>query len=161
MTRDIRFKGYLTFDDSLKMQQALKSGRRVPPAAIVTVVTLACVALFLSRMQVSRIPAIVLLAFLGTFMAVGFRLMAASARKTQQQVYESACIERYGILKAEGIHIKKGQTRKSIPWEHFDRAVEVDGLVALVKNREALGFARYMFNTDSEWSRARAFILEH
>lgn len=158
--KDIRFQGYLTFDHSLKLQRVLKPRRIVPPGALVSVVTLAAAALVLSRLHTGMLPAVLLLAFLGVFMAVGFRLMAASARKSQQKVYEAACIERHGILKADGIHIKRGQTRKSIPWQRIDRAVEVDDLVAVVTNGESIGFARYMFNTESEWHRARRMILE-
>jgi hypothetical protein len=159
MEQDIRFRGYLNFDDSLKVQQAIKPRRLVPPTALVTLVMLGAVALVLSGMHVGIIPALLLLAFLGTFMAVGYRLMSSSARKSQQKLYEQACIKRHGLLKADGIHIKKGQDRKSIPWEFFDKAIEVENLVAVVKKGEILGFARYMFNTDGEWSRARDLIL--
>ena len=158
--KDIRFRGYLTFDDSLKMQRAVKPRRLIPPAALVTVATLAAAALVLSGMRTGLLPAVLLLAFLGVFMAVGLRLMAASARKSQQNVYERACITRNGILKADGIHIKRGQTRKAIPWDRFDRVLELDGVIAVVKGRESIGFARYMFNTDGEWQRARAAILD-
>lgn len=161
MEKQIRFKGYLTFEDSLKMQRVLKPRRIVPPGALVSVATLAAAALVLSRLQTGVLPAALLLAFLGVFMAVGYRLMTASARKSQQKVYENACIDRHGILKADGVHIKRGQTRRSIPWERLERAVTVDGLVALVTNGESIGFARYMFNTESEWRRAQAMIQKH
>lgn len=160
MTKDIRFNGYLTFEDSLKMQRVLKPRRMVSPAVLVTVATLAAAALVLAGMHTGMVPALLLLAFLGIFMAVGFHLMAASARKSQQRVYESACIPRRGILKADGIHIKRGSARLSIPWDRFARAVESDGIVAVVQGRESIGFARYMFNTESEWQRARRVILK-
>ena len=158
--KDIRFKDYLTFDDSFKMQRAVKPRRPIPPAALVTVATMAAAALVLSGMHIGLLPAVLLLAFLGVFMAVGLRLMAASARKSQPNVYESACIPRSGILNADGIHIKRGQTRKSIPWDRFDRVLEMDGIIAVVKGEESIGFARYMFNTEGEWQRARAVILD-
>ena len=158
--KDIRFKGYLNFDDSLRMQRALKPRRSIPPAALVTVATLAAAALVLSGMHTGLLPAVLLLAFLGVFMAVGLRLMSASARKSQQNVYASACIARNGILKADGIHIKRGQTRQSIPWDRFDRVLEMDSIIAVVKGGESIGFARYMFNTDGEWQRARAVIRD-
>ena len=158
--KDIRFKGYLNFDDSLKLQRVLKPRRIVPPGALVSVVILAAAALVLSRLHTGMLPAVLLLAFLGVFMAVGFRLMAASARKSQQKIYESACIERNGVLKADGIHLKRGTTRKTLPWESLDRALEIDHILAVVTKGESIGFARYMFNTESEWRRARILILE-
>lgn len=158
--KDIRFTGYLTFEDSLRMQRALQPRRLIPPAVLITVATLAATALALAGMRAGMLPALLLLAFLGVFLAVGLRLMALSARKSQRKVYESACIARHGILKVDGIHIKRGPTRKAIPWGHFDRAVEIGDMLAVVKQGESIGFARYMFNTDSEWRRARALILE-
>jgi hypothetical protein len=160
MTKDIRFKGYLTFADSLKMQRALKPRRLAPPAVLVTVATLAAAALVLAGMRTGPLPALLLLAFLGIFMAVSFRLMSASALKSQQKIYESACIARHGILKTDGIHIKRGSVRQSIRWDHFERVVEIDDILAVVNGGESIGFARYMFNTDSEWQTARAAILE-
>ena len=158
--KEIRFKGYLSFDDSLKLQRVLKPRRIVPPGALISVATLAVAALVLSRLRTGLLPAVLLLAFLGIFMAVGFRLMAASARKSQQKIYESACIERNGVLKADGIHLKRGAARKTLPWESLDRALAIDDIVAVVTSGESIGFARYMFNTESEWRRARALILE-
>jgi len=155
--QDINFKGYLTFEDSLKVQRAVRP-RRLPSAVLVTIAVLGAAALVLSQMRVGMVPAFLLLAFLGTFMAVGYRLMNSAARRSQQKLYEQACIKRNGILKNDGIHIKRGRDRKTIPWERFDRVIEVDGLIALVKNAESIGFARYMFNTESEWSRARTMI---
>ena len=156
----IRFKGYLSFEDSLRVQQALQPRRRLPAAALITAGTLAVAAVVLWRMQAGGLTAVLLLAFLGTFMAVGFRVLAASARRSQQKVYEQACISRHGIRKPDSIHIKRGQTRKAIPWDHFDRTVAIDGIVAIVTDGEALGFARYMSNTESEWTRARELILK-
>jgi uncharacterized SAM-binding protein YcdF (DUF218 family) len=160
MDQKIHFRGYLTFDDSLKVQRAVKRWR-VPPSVLVTVVLLAAVALVLSRMRVGIVPAFLLLAFLGTFLAVGYRLLMTTARRSQQKLYEQACIKRNGTLKNDGIHIKRGRDRRTIPWDRFDRAIEVDDMVAIVTKAESIGFARYMFNTESEWSRARDLIMRH
>ena len=154
----IRFRGYLTFEDSLKVQRAIRP-RRVPPAVLVTVAMLGVVALVLSQMHVAMVPALLLLAFLGTFMAVGYRLMNSAARRSQQKLYEQACIPRNGLLEKDGIHLKRGSDRKIIPWERFERVIEVGGLIAIVQKAESIGFARYMFNTESEWVRAREMIL--
>ena len=159
MELEIRFKGYLNFEDSLKIQSAVTPRRRLPAAVLVTVLVLGTVAVMLSRMPIDMIPAFLLLAFLGTFMAVGYRLMSASARKTQRALYEQACIKRNGVLKTDGIHIKRGRDRQIIPWRGFDRALEIEGVVAVVKNGNFLGFARYMFNTEGEWTRARDMIM--
>jgi len=158
MEQEITFKGYLTFEDSLRVQRAVRP-RRVPSALLVTLAVLGAVALVLSQMRVGMVPALLLLAFMGTFMAVGYRLMNSAARRSQQKLYEQACIKRNGILKNDGIHIKRGRDRKTVPWERFDRVIEVDGLIALVRKGGSIGFARNMFNTESEWSRAREMIL--
>lgn len=161
MAQNIRFRGYLTFDDSLKVQQVLKTRRIIPPTAIVTILTLGAVALALSQMHVGKPMAVFMLVFLAAFMGGGFWLMNTSARKSQKKLYEKACIKRQGILNTDGIQIKKGKTRHHIPWHKFDKAIEVEGILAIVKNRESLGFAKYMFSSESEWSRARDLIKSH
>jgi hypothetical protein len=161
MEKDIKFRGYLTFDDSLKAQQALKPRRLVSPVAIVSVLTLGAVGLAFWQMHVDKSMAIFMLVFLAAFMGGGFWLMNTSARKSQKKLYEKACIKRRGTLKTDGIQIKKGKTRKNIPWELFDKSVEVDGIVAVVKSGESLGFARYMFDSEGEWTRARKLIKDH
>lgn len=160
MDKKIRFKGYLTFDDSLKLQRTIKPRPLVPPAAIVTVLTMGAVALVLWKMGVDMPMAALMLIFLGGFMAGGFWLMNNSARKTQARLYRKACIKRRGTLEANAIQIKKGQTRKTIPWELFDHTIEIDGIIAIVKGGESLGFARYMFPSDDAWSRARSLIKD-
>lgn len=161
MKKKIRFKGYLTFDDSLKVQQAVKPRRLVPPTALVTICTMGIVGLGCWKMGVSMPMAALMLLFLGGFMAGGFWLMSSSAKKTQAKHYRKACIKRRGTLDVNGIQIQKGQTRKTIPWELFERTIEIDGILAIVKGGESLGFARYMFPSDSEWSLAQGLIKDH
>ena len=161
MEKNIKFRGYLTFDDSLKVQQALKPRRLVSPVAMVTVLTLGAVILAFSQMNIEKTMAIFMLVFLVAFMGGGFWLMNTSARKSQKRLYAKACVKRHGTLKADGIQIKKGQNRHHIPWDSFDKAIEVDGIVAIVKKSETLGFAKYMFSSESEWSRARDLIKDH
>ena len=161
MEKNIKFRGYLTFDDSLKVQQALKPRRLVSPVAMVTVLTLGAVILAFSQMNIEKTMAIFMLVFLVAFMGGGFWLMNTSARKSQKRLYAKACVKRHGTLKADGIQIKKGQNRHHIPWDSFDKTVEVDGILAVVKKSETLGFAKYMFSSESEWSRARDLIKGH
>jgi hypothetical protein len=40
----------------------------------------------------------------------------------------------------------------------FDKTIEIDGVLAVVKSGESLGFAKYMFSSENEWSRARDLI---
>jgi len=161
MEKNIKFRGYLTFDDSLKVQQALKPRRLVSPVAMVTVLTLGAVILAFSQMNIEKTMAIFMLVFLVAFMGGGFWLMNTSARKSQKRLYAKACVKRHGTLKADGIQIKKGQNRHHIPWDSFDKTVEIDGILAVVKKSETLGFAKYMFSSESEWSRARDLIKDH
>ena len=106
MEKNIKFRGYLTFDDSLKVQQALKPRRLVSPVAMVTVLTLGAVILAFSQMNIEKTMAIFMLVFLVAFMGGGFWLMNTSARKSQKRLYAKACVKRHGTLKADGIQIK-------------------------------------------------------
>jgi hypothetical protein len=161
MEKKINFKGYLSFEDSLKVQRAIMPRRPVPPAVVVSALTLGIVALVLLQMEVRLWMTVLMLLFLVAFMGAGFRLMNNAARKTQAGLYRKACIKRRGTLGGEGIRIQKGQTTKTIPWAQFDKSIEVDGIVAVVKGGESLGFARYMFRSDPDWSRARDLIIGH
>ncbi len=156
----IRFRGYLTFADSLKVQKALQKRRRVSPFLVITVVTFAATALAIYKMQVGALYAGFLIVFMAAFMYGGLRLMRRAADRTQQQVYEKSCRKRTGVLTDEAITIRKNKALRSIPWDSFDRALSLDGVVALVRGDDTLAFAKYMFDSEMDWEQARKRMLE-
>jgi hypothetical protein len=154
----IRFRGYLTFEDSLKVQQALEGKKLLSSSTIITVVTLGVTAFIIYKMQVGMLIAAFLLLFMATFMYVGFRFMKASAKKAQEKIYEKACTKRNGTLTNNEITIRKNKITTNIPWKLFEKAVETENIITIIKDKETLSFARYMFDNEQDWSKAKKLI---
>jgi hypothetical protein len=154
----IRFRGYLKFEDSLKVAKALKKRRLLSSSVAITVATLGITALIIYKMQVGMLVASFLLLFMGAFMYGGFRLMKTSAKKAQKRIYEKACTKRNGVLTNKTITIRKNKNTTDIPWNVFEKAVETEGIITIMKENETLSFARYMFDNDSDWSQAKKLI---
>jgi len=159
MENKIRFRGYLTFDDSLKVQKALGKRKFFSSSTIITVLTLSITAFIIYKMQVDTLFAAFLIFFMGAFMFGGFRLMKASARKTQEKIYEKACTKRNGVLTYDSITIRKNKVTTHIPWNLFKKAVETEGIITLIKDKETISFARYMFDTEKDWLQAKKLIV--
>ena len=157
--KKIRFRGYLTFADSLKVQKAMERRRLVSPSAAITAVTIAATAFLIYRMQVGIVIGGFLIVFMGAFMFWGLRILKSAAAKTQKRVYEKACAKRTGMLGDDGITIRKNKAVSTLPWSAFEKAVELEGVVAVMKGTETLGFAKYMFDAGTDWDKAKALIL--
>ena len=123
----IRFRGYLTFPDSLKVQKAMEKRRWISPFAAISAVTLAATALAIYWMKVGMLFGGFLMVFMGAFMFGGLRLMRNAAAKTQKRVYEKACVKRTGALSADGITIRKNKAVTTLPWDAFERAAALEG----------------------------------
>jgi len=159
MDKKIRFRGYLTFADSLKVQKAMARRRLVSSPVMITVAALGVTAFIIYKMQADLLFGGFLLVFMAGFMFGGLRLMRTAAAKTQKRVYEKACSKRTGMLREDGITIRKNKAVRRLPWDAFEMAVELDGVVAVMKDTETLGFAKYMFDTEVDWDLAKALIL--
>jgi hypothetical protein len=159
MENKIRFRGYLKFEDSLKVQKALGNEKWLTSSFAITSATLAITGFIIYKMQAEMLVAAFLLLFMGAFMYGGFRLMKASAKKTQEKIYEKACTKRHGVLTNKAINIRKNKITTSIPWKLFEKAVETQGIITILKDKETLSFARYMFDNDEDWSQAKKLIM--
>lgn len=156
----IRFRGYLTFADSLKVQKAMETRRRVPASWWISAAALGATALFIYWMQVGVVFGAFLILFMAAFMYGGLRIMRSAAAKTQQRVYEKACTKRTGVLSAGGVTIRRNKALRSLPWDAFERAVDLGAVLAVTRGTETIGFAKYMFDTEMDWDRAKALILD-
>ncbi|MFO8083199.1 MAG: hypothetical protein R6U27_02630 [Desulfobacterales bacterium] len=158
MDNKIKFRGYLTFEDSLKVQKRFDNKKLLLSSAAITVAALGITGFVIYKMQTGMLAAAFLLLFMGAFMYGGFRLMNASAKKTQKKIYEKACTKRNGILANDKITIKKNKTVTDIRWNYFKKAVETENIITIIKDKETLSFARYMFYTEKDWSEAKKLI---
>lgn len=157
--KKIRFRGYLTFADSLKVQKAMARRRLVSPSAAITAVTIAATAFIIYKMSVGVVIGGFLVVFMGAFMFWGLRILRSTAAKTQKRVYEKACAKRTGMLGDDGITIRKNKAVSTLPWGAFEKAVALEGVVAVMKGTETLGFAKYMFDSEVDWDQAKRLIL--
>lgn len=158
MDNKIKFSGYLTFEDSLKVQKALESKKWLSYSAFITITTLVITGFIIYKMQADLLLSGFLLLFMGVFMYGGFRFMKTTAKKTQKNIYEKACTKRNGILTNDKITIRKNKTTTDIPWKYFEQAFETDGIITLIKGKEALSFAKYMFHHKKDWNKAKGII---
>jgi hypothetical protein len=154
----IRFRGYLTFEDSLKVQKKLEGGKILSSSLVITMATLGITAFIIYKMNIDMLVAVFLLFFMSAFMYGGYRLMKTSARKTQEKLYQKACTKRTGTLTNDAITIRKNKVITNIPWKQFEKAVETEKIITIMKNKETLSFARYMFDNDQDWSQAKELI---
>ncbi|AOY58226.1 hypothetical protein B2D07_07185 [Desulfococcus multivorans] len=159
MDEKIRFRGYLTFADSLKVQKAMASQRRIPAFIVISVTTLVTTAFLIYWMGVGLMFGALLLMFMGVLMYGGLRLMRTTAAGTQKRVYEKACVKRTGALTESGITIRRNKVLSTLSWKAFERVLALEEIVVLLNGVETLGFAKYMFDTQSDWDRARRLIL--
>lgn len=157
--KKIRFRGYLTFADSLKVQKAMARRQLVSPSAAITAVTIAATAFIIYKMSVGVVIGGFLVVFMGAFMFWGLRILRSTAAKTQKRVYEKACAKRTGMLGDDGITIRKNKAVSTLPWRAFEKAVALEGVVAVMKGTETLGFAKYMFDSEVDWDQAKRLIL--
>lgn|GEM_PF-1931094 len=157
--KKIRFRGYLTFADSLKVQKIIAPQRRISAFMVISAVMLTATAFLIHQMGLGFVFGLPLLIFMGVFMCGGLRLMRTTAAGTQKRVYEKACVKRTGALMKDGITIRKDKVLSTLPWKAFERALELEEIVVLLKGMETLGFAKYMFDSSADWNRARTLIL--
>ncbi len=158
MEPSINFKGYLTFEDSLTIQKAVRKQYPFLRNGLLTLAILGITAFLLSRLEISLFYAILMMLFLGMFMAIVFRVMQVSAKRSQKQAYAEACVRRTGTLDSKAIKVSRNQNTTRITWDRFDRMIERDGIVAIVKDKDYLGFAAYMFTSESDWKAAQDLI---
>jgi hypothetical protein len=158
MDNKIRFRGYLTFEDSLKVQKTLEGGKILSSSIAITMATLGITAFIIYKMEIDMLVTVFLLFFMSAFMYGGFRVMKTSARKTQEKIYEKACTKRTGTLTTDAITIRKNKVNTMIPWKQFEKAIETENIITIMKNKETLSFAKYMFNNDQDWSQAKELI---
>jgi Ca2+/Na+ antiporter len=154
----IRFRGYLTFEDSLKVQEILEGRKLFSSSTVITVATLGITAFIIYKMQVGMLVAAFLLLFMAAFMYIGLRFMKSSAKKTQEKMYGKACTKRTGTLTNNEIIIRKKKNTTNIPWKIFEKAVEIENIVTIIKDKETLSFARYMFDNEQDWAKAKKLI---
>jgi c-di-AMP phosphodiesterase-like protein len=158
MENKIRFRGYVKFEDSLKVQKVLEGRKLVSPSVVITVATLVITAFIIYKMQTGIIIAVFLLLFMVAFMYAGLRFMKTSAKKTQEKIYQKACTKRTGVLTNDGITIRKKKITTNIPWKLFEKAIETENIITIKKDKETLSFARYMFENDEDWTQAKNMI---
>ncbi len=160
MDNKIKFSGYLTFEDSLKVQKALENKKWLSTYAIITIITLGVTGFIIYKMQADVLLAGFLLLFMCILMYGGFRFMKTIARKTQKNIYAKACTKRNGTFTPDKITIRKNKATTDIPWKYFEQAIETDGIITLIRGKETLSFAKYMFHHKKDWTKAKNILRD-
>ncbi|MFX0142236.1 MAG: hypothetical protein ACFFDN_51835 [Candidatus Hodarchaeota archaeon] len=158
MDQEIKFNGYLTFEDSIIVQKAIEKRKSFSSLGITTILTLVAITLIVMNMNIGIVDTTLVLVLMGFFIGGGLWWIDSSVKKSNKKRYESDCTKRNGILKTDRITIAKDKVIADIQWELFETIIELDEMIVIVKDKEYLGFARYMFDSQTDWAHAKELI---
>ncbi len=147
MTEEIQFKGWITFEDALRVERLLIPRKFWSVSGVTTIAVMVAIALNVMRIQTSWPFTILFLLITGGFIAGLFWLMHRSSLKAKRKHYDRDLIERKGTLAGDKITVATDKTKTEMRWDLFDKVIEADDLVLVAKDKEYMAFAPYMFST--------------
>jgi hypothetical protein len=163
MIPTIRFKGWITFEDALRVERLLIPQKIWSVTGVTTIALM--VAIGITGMSISTqtsLPyAILFLVFLviaGGFIGGLFWLMQKFSLKAKRKHYDRNLIERSGTLNADKITVATNKTMTEIQWDLFDKIITTENLVLVAKDKEYMAFAPYMFSSKQEWDACQALV---
>ncbi|WDP86910.1 MAG: hypothetical protein HUN05_18750 [Desulfobacter sp.] len=83
----------------------------------------------------------------------------STQKKLKKSYTEGTNQPREGVLKRREILIKTDKTSSKLKLDFFDKVIEGDTFIALVQKKEFyIGFSEYMFQSKTDWLKAREII---
>ena len=160
MTDTIQFKGWITFDDALRVERLLVPRKFWSFSGVTTIAVIAAIAVNVIAIQTSWPFTVLFLAIAGIFIGGLFWLTYRSNLKAKRKHYDRNLIERSGTLTADAIYVATDKTKTEMRWDLFDKVIAADKLVLVAKDKEYLAFAPYMFSSQQEWEACKALASE-
>lgn len=158
MTKEIQFKGWITFDDALRVERLLLPRKFWSVSGVTIIAVIAAIALNVMAIQTSWPFTVLFLLITGVFIGGLFWLMHRWNQKAKRKHYDRNMIERKGVLADDKITVETEKTKTEMRWDLFDKVIEADDLVLVAKDKEYMAFAPYMFKTRQEWEDCRALV---
>jgi hypothetical protein len=158
MTQTIQFKGWITFEDAMRVERLLIPRKYWSFSGITTIALLAAIAVTVMSIQTSFLFTILFLVITGGFFGTLFWLMHKSSLKAKRKHYNRNLIERSGTLTADEIAVTTDHTKTELKWDFFDKVIITDNLVLVAKDKDYMAFAPHMFSTQQEWESCKALV---
>ena len=158
MTQTIQFKGWITFEDALRVERLLVPRKFWSVSGVTTILLMAAIAVTVISIQTSLPFTILFLAITGGFVGGLFWLMHKSNLRAKRKHYNRNTIERSGTLAADMITVATDKTRTEMKWDLFDKVITSDNLVLVAKDKEYMAFAPHMFQTQRDWETCKALV---
>lgn len=158
MTQTIQFKGWITFEDALRVERLLIPRKFWSVSGVTTIALMVAIAVTVMSIQTSLPFTILFLLITGGFFGGLFWLTHKSSLKAKRRHYDRNLIERSGTLSADMITVATDKTKTEMKWDLFDKIITTDNLVLVAKDKEYMAFAPYMFSNEQEWDVCQALV---
>lgn len=156
----IKFSGYLTYADDCKLLKKIKAQKVFSVSGITTILMLAVITLIVMELSMGVGETIFILTLLALFIGGPLYWQYRSTQKKLKKKYTEVTTQtREGVLNDDDIFIQTDKTSSKLKLDLFDRVIEGDTIIALVqKNEFYIGFSEYMFESKTDWLKARKII---
>ncbi len=156
----IKFSGYLAYEDDCKLLKKIKAQKVFSVSGITTILTLVVITLIVMELSMGVGEIIFMLTLLTLFIGAPLYWQYRSTQKNLKKKYTEVSNQtRRGVLKAGEIFIQTDKTSSKLKLDLFDRVIEGDTIIALVQKKEFyIGFSEYMFQSKTDWLKAREII---
>ncbi len=158
MMEPIPFKGWITFEDALRVEHLLVPRKIWSVSGVTTILVTATIAIKVMDIDTSWPFTVLFLVITAAFIGGLFWVMQRSNMKAKRKHYDKDSIERSGNVSADKITIVTDKTRTEMQWDLFDKVIEADDLVLVAKDKEYMAFAPYMFSTRQDWMTCREIV---
>jgi hypothetical protein len=161
MTDGIQFKGWITFDDTVRVERILfpKSGS-VSHKIVMAFGIAAIATIILSTGVPWSAKALTLIMTAGIVGGTWWYMQHAS-HSAQVKAYKKAtATDRHGVVSQESIEFISANTKSDIKWNYFSRVEEYENLIVLAKDSYYVAFAPYLFNSEDDWEKCKKVITE-
>jgi len=161
MTEEIQFKGWITFEDALRVERLLTPRKFWSVSGVTTIAVMAAIAVNVMRIQTSWPFTVLFLLITSGFSGGLFWLMDRSNMKAKRNHYDRSLIERKGTLGRDKITVETDKTKTEMRWDFFDKVIEAEDLVLVATDKEYMAFAPYMFTTKGDWVACQIIIRKN
>ena len=161
MTDEIPFKGWITFEDSLRVEQILFPKRFLSFHRIVMGLGVVVISSLILSTEVPILVTIFTMLFGAGILGGTFWYSKRSMHKAKSESYaKDSQVDRCGSLSSENIKVASDKTKEEVNWELFSRIEESENLIIVAKDDYYVAFAPYMFGNLMDWERCKKLFNE-
>jgi len=161
MTDGIQFKGWITFDDTVRVERILFPKGGSVSHKIVMAFGIAAIATIILSTGVPWSAKALTLIMTAVIVGGTWWYMQRASHNFQVKEYKKAtATDRYGALSQEGIEFISANTKSELKWDFFSIVEESENLIVLAKDTYYVAFAPYMFKSGDDWEKCKKVITE-